>query len=70
MKNNDISYRSSRGRCAVEVAVGLMCAPDAVVEDVCSMPMRVRLLEISDESVVEIPSRSAMVRATLEDAVK
>ena len=55
---------------AVEVAVGLMCAPDVMVEDVCSMPMSGRLLEISDESVVEIPSRSAMVRATLEDAVK
>lgn len=34
MKNNDISYRSSRGRCAVEVAVGLMYDPDAVVEGV------------------------------------
>ena len=54
---------------AVEVAVRLMCAPDVVVEDVgagpvCGCSQKIQTIQLS-----ELPSRSAMVRATPEDAV-
>ena len=47
----------------------LMCAPDVVVEDVgagpvCGCSQKIQTIQLS-----ELPSRSAMVRATPEDAV-
>jgi len=51
---------------AVEVAVRLMCAPAVVVEDVggagvCGCHQKSQMNQLS-----ELPSRSAMVRATLD----
>ena len=58
-------HRGAEVGGAVEVAVRLMCAPDVVVEDVvgagvCGCYQKSQMNQLS-----ELPSRSAMVRATL-----